>query len=310
MAKWFYLIDGQSAGPIESAALKQLADSGHLKPEDKVRREDLTTWHGAESVKGLFPPVPVLTDEVTSDGMPIAEPAKSAEVAKSVGSGRVPVYPRQQIKVSGADKDAVDSFREIMDQVYNAAIEPNPFRDPKYKLKIVVDDVKTGDEMTRWLTSFIVGRPEVSLNFTLEDDGRVIAGKQLASAVYFRYTCDRDFMASSFGGTNASFIRSNCRKLARQITEEVAEKLAMPESDRKVLRKALKGTSEIIALAYIGISAAVLGIGLAVTGYTVSAPRDKMPGLFGGLVVGVMVGIVVGAVLSMFHRLYLKIRGR
>jgi hypothetical protein len=41
MAKWFYLTDGQPTGPIEPAALKQLATSGRLKPTDKIRREDL-----------------------------------------------------------------------------------------------------------------------------------------------------------------------------------------------------------------------------------------------------------------------------
>jgi hypothetical protein len=54
MAKWFYLIDGQPAGPIESAALKQLATTGRLKPTDKVRRVDLQEWYEAKQVFGLF----------------------------------------------------------------------------------------------------------------------------------------------------------------------------------------------------------------------------------------------------------------
>lgn len=41
MAKWYYLFDGQQSGPVDPAALKQLATSGRLKPIDKVRREDL-----------------------------------------------------------------------------------------------------------------------------------------------------------------------------------------------------------------------------------------------------------------------------
>jgi hypothetical protein len=54
MAKWFYTTDGQPAGPIDSAALKQLATTGRLKPTDKVRREDLQEWYEAKQVKGLF----------------------------------------------------------------------------------------------------------------------------------------------------------------------------------------------------------------------------------------------------------------
>ena len=40
MAKWFYLTDGHPTGPIEPAALKQLATSGRLKPTDNVGCEN------------------------------------------------------------------------------------------------------------------------------------------------------------------------------------------------------------------------------------------------------------------------------
>jgi hypothetical protein len=56
MAKWFYAIDGRPAGPVDSAALKQFATTGRLKPTDKVRREDLAEWYEAKQVKGLFAP--------------------------------------------------------------------------------------------------------------------------------------------------------------------------------------------------------------------------------------------------------------
>src|SRR4051812_20032269 len=54
MAKWFYLIDSQQYEPVDSAVLKQLANSGHLTPNDKVRRESMVEWHSASEVKGLF----------------------------------------------------------------------------------------------------------------------------------------------------------------------------------------------------------------------------------------------------------------
>src|SRR4051794_22905064 len=54
MAKWFYIIDGQEAGPIEPAVLKHIANPGRLKPQDKVRREDMAEWRQAREVKGLF----------------------------------------------------------------------------------------------------------------------------------------------------------------------------------------------------------------------------------------------------------------
>jgi hypothetical protein len=54
MANWFYLTDGQPTGPVEPAALKQLATTGRLKLTDKVRREDMAEWFEAKQVKGLF----------------------------------------------------------------------------------------------------------------------------------------------------------------------------------------------------------------------------------------------------------------
>lgn len=54
MAKWFCQIGGQQYGPIESVALKERANSGRLKPTDKVRREGMVEWHSASEVKGLF----------------------------------------------------------------------------------------------------------------------------------------------------------------------------------------------------------------------------------------------------------------
>src|SRR4051812_23116429 len=54
MAKWFCVIDGQQIGPIEPTNLKQLANAGTLKPNDKVRREDMTEWRHAKQVSGLF----------------------------------------------------------------------------------------------------------------------------------------------------------------------------------------------------------------------------------------------------------------
>jgi len=54
MADWFYKIDDQEKGPVTGAALKQLADRDYLKPFSLVRRQDMTDWVQASSVKGLF----------------------------------------------------------------------------------------------------------------------------------------------------------------------------------------------------------------------------------------------------------------
>ena len=47
---------GQRRGPVEAAALKQLAINGQLKPTDMIWREGMPDWLPARQAKGLFPP--------------------------------------------------------------------------------------------------------------------------------------------------------------------------------------------------------------------------------------------------------------
>ena len=54
MKRWYYTRDQQKLGPLSSEELKQLADSGGLKPSDLVLQEGSEKWLPANSVKGLF----------------------------------------------------------------------------------------------------------------------------------------------------------------------------------------------------------------------------------------------------------------
>jgi uncharacterized RDD family membrane protein YckC len=54
-AEWYYLRNGQQAGPVGSGQLKQLAARGGLQPHDLVWRDGLSNWVPAARVKGLFP---------------------------------------------------------------------------------------------------------------------------------------------------------------------------------------------------------------------------------------------------------------
>ena len=54
MANWFYKKNGTTHGPIDSAKLKQLAQTGELRPDDFLRREDMQSWAMASKVQGLF----------------------------------------------------------------------------------------------------------------------------------------------------------------------------------------------------------------------------------------------------------------
>jgi hypothetical protein len=54
MADWYYAKAGKQFGPISSAQLKQMAQSGELMPDDLVFQEGGTQWVAASTVKGLF----------------------------------------------------------------------------------------------------------------------------------------------------------------------------------------------------------------------------------------------------------------
>lgn len=63
ITEWHYTINGQPAAiPVNAAQLKQLAESGQLKPTDLVWQDGMLEWAPAGSVKGLFPAGKNLSD--------------------------------------------------------------------------------------------------------------------------------------------------------------------------------------------------------------------------------------------------------
>ncbi len=62
MTQWYYFVDGQRHGPVDSRMLRRLADDGLLFPSHKVWREGLPTAVPAMRIRGLFrsiePPPP------------------------------------------------------------------------------------------------------------------------------------------------------------------------------------------------------------------------------------------------------------
>jgi hypothetical protein len=54
MADWYYTKDGQQQGPVTSAQLRQLAQSGELQPTDMVFKEGGSQWVAASTIANLF----------------------------------------------------------------------------------------------------------------------------------------------------------------------------------------------------------------------------------------------------------------
>jgi hypothetical protein len=81
---WYYVREGKQFGPIPVEVLQQLAYSGAITPDDKVRTEDMQGWARAGNVKGLFLEVNAPSLVPTVDGIGNAADAVSS-VSKSTG---------------------------------------------------------------------------------------------------------------------------------------------------------------------------------------------------------------------------------
>jgi hypothetical protein len=77
---WYIVRNGKEHGPYSPSQLKQLAASGKLQPDDKVRREDMETACKASSLKGLFPETEAVAVEPRkAKAPPRAKPAEPDE---------------------------------------------------------------------------------------------------------------------------------------------------------------------------------------------------------------------------------------
>lgn len=52
--KWYYSKNGTQCGPVSDNELKQLANSGQIKPLDQVWKEGMPSWANAGNLAGLF----------------------------------------------------------------------------------------------------------------------------------------------------------------------------------------------------------------------------------------------------------------
>jgi len=78
-SEWYYENDGDRQGPVSSAALKQLAASGKIRPETLVWKDGMTQWSQAKSLKGLFAASqPNVTPEATAMPSPQRDPPSKA----------------------------------------------------------------------------------------------------------------------------------------------------------------------------------------------------------------------------------------
>lgn len=112
MAKvWHVVIDGKQQGPLSNTELKALADSGQLKPRDKVWKEGLDEWVSANKIKALFLPPPPSQAKVDPTPTVLEEEKKPIEDYDPLGDTINAIASVQE----AAQKKAVNLLYRLMD---------------------------------------------------------------------------------------------------------------------------------------------------------------------------------------------------
>ncbi len=83
--EWFYLKDGEKAGPLPWSQLRQLAASSKLRPTDHVWKEGMPSWSAANSVAHLFPAPLAASSPSVVPPAPAATPASPPDAPGPAG---------------------------------------------------------------------------------------------------------------------------------------------------------------------------------------------------------------------------------
>ena len=96
MSRWYVVIEGIEDGPIGSERLKEMASSGIVNPDTKIRNESQTEWSLAKNVKGLVflpndnspadSPSPIPNHPIPALPTPPSPPVPRAPIARQTAA--------------------------------------------------------------------------------------------------------------------------------------------------------------------------------------------------------------------------------
>jgi hypothetical protein len=81
--QWLLSRDGKSYGPMTSGQLKQLCQTGKIRPVDLICRAGSDQWTPAGEIRGLFPPASVTSAPETAEAAPVRPVEEATDVASS-----------------------------------------------------------------------------------------------------------------------------------------------------------------------------------------------------------------------------------
>lgn len=97
--QWFYNLDGQNHGPIDSSHLRALAADGTITTDTLIWKNGMNDWVPANKVKDLFPSTPPPSMPIT-EGPP---PLPKSRAAVNRGSNETVVAAKQMAVDVAAD---------------------------------------------------------------------------------------------------------------------------------------------------------------------------------------------------------------
>lgn len=135
---WYYLLDGERIGPIESSELKRLAADQEIDESTLIWKEGLGDWMPANKIKGLFPPKPT-NQPVLKPSVPPAPPSPKTDFSESVkkwveSATGAASRAKTWLEQASAKSDATDKSK-VPDQIQDKSRPPGILDSQKQKQK-------------------------------------------------------------------------------------------------------------------------------------------------------------------------------
>ncbi len=146
VVQWYYAKNNEQFGPILSAELRRLAETGQLGPEDLVWRPGMEDWAAASLVKGLFDGSPSVAVKdsatATKDSQPSVKEASGA-VGETPAAARDVQATARESQGAARDSRTVKDSQAVRDS--RAAVKdsrPTNSAAAVFKVEPVATDVE------------------------------------------------------------------------------------------------------------------------------------------------------------------------
>jgi hypothetical protein len=158
MATWYCAIEDRQSGPFSSDQLRNLAERGLLRPQDRVRRADSEQWVPAAKVRGLFPDEP--KTQPKSGPPPIAQSPQPPVPPTTPLPTAIPLHPVTAVPVASVPSSPSAALVVISDPESPAKREPrwNKRHASKRKTKLVVGGLSAALLVLVTAALFLLGR--------------------------------------------------------------------------------------------------------------------------------------------------------